>query len=129
MEQFLNIKGKRDFGYWDKKIGGRIPFTTNDELLELIRKYDSLMNCGVSISVYNGRAYLYLIPFDFDASDIRYALKDAVKTFNFFSRGNYLTYLIYSAYKGYHVHVFTKIKSYTKNQLRTVQNHIRKILS
>jgi len=121
INEFLG--GYRFFGHWKQ-----IRVFNKDQVKALIETWAGLDDCGITISTFkDGIPILLFIPFDFDG-DLKTAYEDALKTYEFFIKQDYMTCLTYTGNRGFHVLVKAKPDYYSKIQLRTFQNAIKRML-
>jgi len=122
--------GKREFAYWDNSIFKRTLIDNTHSAINLIRQYDGMYHCGMSISTYFCETpYLLFFPFDFDNEEsITLPGIEALRTYILFASLGYGTYLSFSGKKGFHVVVETIPKPYNSRKLRIFHNFISKIL-
>jgi hypothetical protein len=130
ISEFAN--GTRMFAHWysgKKKYGNQIKVNNKEEVIELIKKYNGIENCGISIcSFVNGVPKLLYLPFDFDSSNLRDAFDDAKRLYNFLVDLGYQAMFNFSGSKGFHVIVPIIPKVYTKIQLLKTQQFFKRIL-
>lgn len=101
--------GIRDILLWQNSFAIREKVNGLEGLKSYINKYNDILNIGISISFEkNGKKYCDIIPFDFDASNIEYALLDALKLFNILKMRNIMSYIAFSGGKGFHVCIISK---------------------
>jgi len=126
MRDLLDIPfGNRFIGFWEQE-----PVRNKKEIIDIIKEHLSIDNIGISISTYkDNNPYLLFLPFDFDCVNLRDAWDDAKRTFNYFVKEGYGTYITFSGRKGFHVFVPTIPKVYTRKHLRVVQNYFKNLLS
>ena len=84
ISEFLH--GTRMFCHWysgKKSYGNQIKVANKQQVIELIKKYNGIENCGISISTFiDGVPHLLYLPFDFDSDNLREAFEDAKRLYN-----------------------------------------------
>ena len=129
------LDGTRYFGIWyngknGSRYGLQLPVKSRDETVELIKKYNGVENCGISVSTFkDGVPYLLYLSNDFDDKDLRLPFVEAKRLYNFLAKLGFSTSLDFSGSKGFHVIVEVKPNIYTKNQLRSIFYYFRDLLN
>lgn len=128
------LGGYRYIGYWNnakgrKGSGNQYKVYNEKEVKNFLNTHNGLDNCGISITTFiEGIPHLLYLPFDFDSTNLRDAWLDAKKLYNFMVQQDYDVMLNFSGSKGFHVLVKVVPKSYTKNQIRYMQEFMKRYL-
>ncbi len=130
IEDFLG--GNRYFGIWSssKRMGGQFKVYSKNDVIEYLHEYGGLINCGISITTFvRGMPKLLFLPFDFDSDNEKESFDDAYKLYTFIKDAGYNVMMNRSGGKGYHVLIQTEPKTYSKQQLRSIQELFKRILN
>lgn len=112
------------FGYWSSppKYANQFAVSSREQIVKLLNTYNGVYNCGISMcSIIDDVPYLLYLPFDFDATTLSDAWRDASTLYNEFVDDGYDVTINYSGYRGFHVLVTVHPKPYTRPQIRVAQ--------
>jgi len=124
--------GTRYVGIWSSppKYARQIPVKSRDEVVDILKIYNGVYNCGISMcSFINEVPHLLYLPFDFDSSkDLKLAWDDASKLYNMLVDCNYDVTLNFSGFRGYHIVLSVYPRPYTRPQIRVAQKFFTEVL-
>jgi len=113
-----------------KIYGNQLKVYNREQVIDFIKQYNGLENCGISISTFvNGMPKLLYLPFDFDSPNLRNSFDDAKRLYNTIVDFGYNASFHFSGGKGFHVLIPVVPRSYSKLQLLKTQQFFKRTLN